>query len=67
MRNTNGEDSGPAPKYQKAKTRNVSESVKTDHVGRCPRSISTSSTEGTINVIIINKPDSTKNVDSSTS
>ncbi len=67
MRNTNGEDSGPPAEYQKVETRNVGKSVKTDQVGRNPRSISTSCTEGTIKVILINKPDHTKNIDRSTS
>jgi len=67
MSNTNGDNPGPTPEYKKVATKNVNESVKTDHVSRRPRSISTSSTEGTINVIIINKPDTIKNVDSSTS
>ena len=68
MSKTYGEQPGPTPEYRKAETRKMGESdTKTDRVGRSPRSIATSCTEGTIEVIIVNKPDSAKSIDKSTS
>jgi len=65
---TYGKELGPDPEYRKAETGNIGESVaRTDQNGQSSRSISTSRTEGTIEVIIVNKPDPTKSIDNSTS
>ena len=59
---------GPRPEYKKAEIRKADNIVSdTNRVGPSPRSIVTSRTEGTIEVIIVNKPQPTKSIDKSTS
>jgi len=67
MSKTYGKQLGPAPEYMNAEVKMGESDTKTDRGGRSTRSIATSCTEGTIEVIIVNKPDSAKNVDKSTS
>ena len=68
MSKTYGKQIGPRPEYKKAEIRETGEMVSdTNGVGPRPRSITTSQTEGTIEVIIVNKPQTTKSIDKSTS
>lgn len=68
MSKTYGIRPGPLPEYKKAETQETGDTPSdTNRVGPNPRSIATSCTEGTIKVIIVNKPQPTKSVDKSTS
>ena len=68
MSKTSGKKAVPTPEYRKAETGEVGESSSNTHrVRSTSRSIATSRTEGTIKVIVINKPDRTQSIDKSTS
>ncbi len=68
MSKTSGKEPVSPPDYRKAETGEVGESNPSTYQMRSSsRSIATSRTEGTIKVIVINKPDLTQSIDKSTS
>jgi len=67
MSKTYGKEQVPEPKYQKAKTGKVSDILnKTNGSISRQRSIATAHIDGSIEVIIVNKPQPSKNIDLST-